>query len=95
MDLKDYGIIKISAEGKRGGKECSAVLELIDEFDNETGFTSMQRLTGWHASSIAILSAKGEVTKGAVPVEKAVSGKVIYQEMEKRGIKIREKFYCR
>jgi lysine 6-dehydrogenase len=87
-EIKDLGIIKIFADGKKEGKEVKTVIELIDYFDKETGFTAMQRLTGWHASVMAILSAKNKVKKGAVSVSQAISGKIIIEELRKRGIKI-------
>ena len=87
-EIKDLGIIKIIADGKKEGKEVKTVIELIDYFDEETGFTAMQRLTGWHASVMAILSAKNKVKKGAVSVSQAISGKIIIEELRKRGIKI-------
>ena len=52
----------------------------------------MQRLTGWHSSIIAILSAKGEIEKGALPVEKAVPGSKIIEEAKKRGLNVKESF---
>ena len=60
-EIKDLGIIKIFADGEKAGKEVKTVIELIDYFDEKTGFTAMQRLTGWHASIIAILSAQNKV----------------------------------
>jgi lysine 6-dehydrogenase len=87
-DNRDLGIIKIFAEGIKKGKSVKTIIELIDYFDENTGFTAMQRLTGWHASTIANLSAEDKVTKGAVSVSKAVSGKTIIDELRKRGIKI-------
>lgn len=87
-EIKDLGIIKIFADGEKAGKEVKTVIELIDYFDEKTGFTAMQRLTGWHASIIAILSAQNKVKKGAVSVSQAVSGKIIIEELRKRGIKI-------
>ncbi len=87
-EIKDFGIIKIFADGEKQGKEVKTVIELIDCFDEETGFTAMQRLTGWHASVMAILAAQNKVKKGAVSVGQAVSGKIIIEELRKRGIKI-------
>ncbi len=49
----------------------------------------MQRLTGWHASVMAILSAQNKVTKGAVSVNKAIPGEIIIEELRKRGIEIK------
>lgn len=89
---KDIGIIRIFAEGIKNGRDSRYELELIDYYDPKTEFTAMQRLTGWHASMIAILANKGKVRKGAVSVENAVPGRDIKMEIEKRGIKITEKF---
>jgi len=50
----------------------------------------MQRLTGWHASIIAILAVRGEVKKGVVPVELAVTGHKIVEEARLRGFDIRD-----
>lgn len=49
----------------------------------------MQKLTGWHASTVAILAAKRLIEKGALSVDKAVSGKTIIDEIRKRGIDIK------
>jgi len=87
--IKDLGIIKIFAEGIKGNEKVKTEIELIDYFDEATGFTSMQRLTGWHASVMAILSAKGEVQKGAVSVDKAIAGEKIIEEIRKRGISVK------
>lgn len=88
-DIRDLGIIKIFAKGKKADKEIKTTIELIDYFDEKTGFTAMQRLTGWHASVIAILSAQNKIQKGALSVNKAISGKIIIDELLKRGFKIK------
>jgi len=87
-NIKDIGIIKIFAKGIKEGLPSKTIIELIDYFDEETSFSAMQRLTGWHASIISILSAKGSIKKGALSVDKAVSGKIIIEEIRKRGIDI-------
>ena len=88
-ELRDLGIIKIFAKGKKGGIEKETIIELIDYYDENTGFTAMQRLTGWHASIIAILSAENKIVKGSVSVNKAISGKIIISELLKRGLNIK------
>lgn len=88
-ELKDICIIKIFGEGTKDGKIIKTEIELIDYYDNATGFTAMQRLTGWHASIISILSAKGKIKSGAVSVDKAISGNVIIDELRQRGIEIK------
>ena len=48
----------------------------------------MQRLTGWHASIVAILAAQGKIEKGANPVDSAIPGSLIIDEIKKRGIQV-------
>ena len=92
VKFEDIGIIKIFAEGIKNGKRLRYELELIERYDKATGFTAMQKLTGWHASIISILSANGEAVKGVVPVHKAVPGRKIIEEAKLRGFEIKESF---
>ncbi len=89
--IEDICIMRVKGIGLKDGKKAESLIELTDFYNNETGFRAMERLTGWHASIVAILAAKGEVKKGAVPVELAVSGRKIIDEFAKRDIYITEK----
>ena len=89
-DVRDICIMRVQSKGKKGGREASATIELIDRYDEATGLSAMQRLTGWHASIIAILAVRGEVEKGVVPVELAVTGHKIVEEARLRGFDIRD-----
>jgi lysine 6-dehydrogenase len=87
--VKDIAVIRVKCVGKKNGDKAEAVVELIDRFDESTGFTAMQRLTGWHASIVAILSTKNRITKGVVPVE-SISGEMMVEEARRRGFEITE-----
>jgi lysine 6-dehydrogenase len=89
-DVRDICIMRVKSKGKKGGREASATIELIDRYDEETGLSAMQRLTGWHASIIAILAVRGDVEKGVIPVELAVTGHKIVEEARLRGFDIKE-----
>lgn len=79
-------------DGKQSDEErVEAIIALIDRYDEVTGFTAMQRLTGWHASMVSILQAQEKVEAGALPVERAVPGRVIVEEARKRGLSIEER----
>jgi lysine 6-dehydrogenase len=90
-DVRDVAVMRTKSVGDRGGVRAEALVELIDRYDEATGFTAMQRLTGWHASIVAILAAQGRIGAGAVPVESAVPGSVIADEMRRRGFTIDER----
>ncbi len=85
---KDMCILRAKAVGTSAGRDVEAVIDLFDYFDETTGFSAMERTTGWHAAIMAILAARGEIAKGAVPVERAVSGKRALDECRARGFKI-------
>jgi lysine 6-dehydrogenase len=90
-EVKDVGIIRVKSASGPKGQRTEATVELIDYYDDVTGFTAMQRLTGWHASIVAILAAQGKLEKGAVPVESAVPGELVVEEAKKRGLQITQK----
>lgn len=87
-DVQDVCLIRVKCIGVKDGKRAEAVVELVDRFDPSMGLTAMQRLTGWHASIVAILAAKGKLDHGAIPIELAVPGDVIVDEAKRRGLQI-------
>ncbi|HSW40881.1 MAG TPA: saccharopine dehydrogenase, partial [Patescibacteria group bacterium] len=66
------------------------VVELIDRFDEATGFTAMERTTGWDGSLKAILNARGVTPRGAHPAEIAVPGPLYAEELRRRGFSLTE-----
>ncbi len=89
-EIRDIGVIRTKCIGEKDGHRAEAIVELIDYYDKETGFTAMQRLTGWHASIVAILAAHERINHGAIPVELAIPGSVMVEEARRRGFNIKE-----
>ena len=75
--------------GKRGGQPIRIQIDIYDRTDEETGFSSMERLTGFSTSIVAQHVADGEVEKGAIRYENAMKGQLFLDELRKRGISIR------
>ena len=88
---KDLVVIRILATGRKDGEPAQVVLDLMDFFDDETGFTAMERTTGWDAAIVAGMMARGQTPKGAVPVELGVQPERFVQELAKRGIEVKTK----
>jgi lysine 6-dehydrogenase len=84
----DLVIVRVLAKGRRDGRPATAQVELIDRFDEATGFTAMERTTGWDGSIKAILNAHGRTPRGVVPAELAVSGADYAAELRKRGFSV-------
>jgi len=86
----DLVIIRIKALGKKNGRPAQALLDLVDRFDAETGFTAMERTTGWDGSIKAIMNAQGVTPRGVHPAELAVPGPSYVAELRKRGFDLAE-----
>jgi lysine 6-dehydrogenase len=87
---KDLVIVRVKATGEKDGKDAEALVEVIDYYDEDTGFTAMERNTGWSAAIVAEMMARGDTPKGAGGVEKMVPAKAFVDELNRRGIKVRE-----
>lgn len=90
----DLVIVRVQAIGKKDGHAAKVVVELIDRFDEATGFTAMERTTGWDGSIKAILNARGVTPRGVQPAEIAVPGPLYAAELRKRGFSLTEKFFA-
>lgn len=88
---KDIVIVRVKAVGKREGREAEAVVELIDRFDEETGFTAMERTTGWSAAIVAQMMARGQTPRGAGGVETFVPAQPFVEELRRRGLNVTER----
>lgn len=82
--------MRVKGTGTTKGKPAEAMVELVDRYDEKTGFTAMQRLTGWHASILLIAAVTGRVRPGVVSVESSLPGKTIVDECKRRGFAITE-----
>jgi lysine 6-dehydrogenase len=85
--IHDICIMRAVGKGIKNGHNSSVTVDLIDTYDPTTGFTGMERLTGWHCSIMMIFQALGKVAPGVVPVENAVPASSFMDEIARRGIK--------
>ncbi len=83
---RDVCAILIHATGRKDGRRARAVVEVLDFYDEETGFTAMERSTGWDGAIVAAMMARGQTPCGAVPLELAVPPGLFVNELAKRGI---------
>ncbi|MGD9147839.1 MAG: saccharopine dehydrogenase C-terminal domain-containing protein [Anaerolineae bacterium] len=88
---KDVVVIRVRAVGQKDGESAEVVLDLMDFYDEETGFTAMERTTGWDAAIVAGMMARGQTPRGATPVELSVPADLFVQELGKRGIGLKTK----
>jgi lysine 6-dehydrogenase len=87
---RDWVLVRVKAMGKKSGREATATVQVIDEFDEETGFTAMERCTGWSAAIVAEMMPRGQTRIGAGGVETQVPATPFVHELRQRGIEVAE-----
>jgi len=87
----DVVLLRITALGMKGSVPLMVRSQIIDRFDKENGITAMMRMTGYPASIIAQMIARGDVTeRGVVPGERAVNKEILRVELKARDIVLEE-----
>ena len=87
---KDVVLVRVKAIGKKDGQDAEALVQVIDYFDERTGFTAMERTTGWSAAIVAEMMARGDTPRGSGGVESMVPARLFVQELRRRGFDISE-----
>jgi lysine 6-dehydrogenase len=88
--MRDVCLIRARATGLKDGRPAAAQVDLVDRYDEATGFTAMERTTGWHAAIVAAMLARGEIPPGAAPLEVAVPARDFVKQARLRGFVINE-----
>lgn len=89
--MRDVCLIRAIARGVKDGRPARAQVDLVDRYDETTGFTAMERTTGWHAAIVVAMLARGEIAPGAAPLEIAVPASVFVKQARRRGFVINER----
>ncbi len=84
-DPNDVVLLRVTVTGEKQ----DIIMDMIDTYDAATGFTAMQRTTGFGAAMVGIMLGKGQLPTGSVRIEEAVDGAGYMAEMEKRGFDVR------
>lgn len=90
-DDRDIVIVRVKAVGKKKGRDAEATVEAIDYYDEATGFTAMERCTGWSAAIVSEMMAAGQTPRGAGGVETQVPARPFVEELRRRGIEVTER----
>ncbi len=87
--IKDVCVMRAKGVGMGAdGSERAVIIDLVDYYDEDTGFTAMERITGWHAGIMAEFLASGTVTPGVWPMERAVPASVFMDKVRERGFNV-------
>jgi lysine 6-dehydrogenase len=86
LPVHDVAIIRAEGKGIKDQRPTKVIIDLIDYYDPQSGFTAMERLTGWHCAIMLGFAVRGQIPPGVIPVEKALPASVFMEEVRKRGI---------
>lgn len=92
---KDLIVLRVTALGKKNGQETEIVYDLVDYQDDKTGFTAMERTTGFPAAIVAHHLVQGKAPKGAIPLELAIDSDAFVVDFKKRGFTLKENIRIR
>ncbi len=87
----DMVIVRVQATGTKDGRPAEAIVEVIDRYDEVTGFTAMERGTGWSAAIVAEMMARGQTPRGSGGVESMVPALPFVHALMLHGIPVSEK----
>ena len=85
--IRDICVMRVVGSGLKNGLETTITLDLVDTYDEETGFTAMERLTGWHCAIMMGFQARKMVPAGGVSMEVAVPAAKFMEAIRERGIR--------
>ena len=87
--VEDICLMRVESKGLVQGIKYKTIVECVEYFDDKTGFTAMEKWTGWHASIVAIEIGQKRIPAGAISIENALSGKVFYDKARIRDFEIK------
>ena len=85
-NIHDVCVMRAVGVGEKDGGPARVTVDLVDRYDEATGFTGMERLTGWHAAIMMGLQARGRISPGAHRMEQTVKASEVMSELERRAI---------
>jgi len=86
---RDLVVLRTTCKGIKDGKPKTLGFEVIDFFDEKTGFSAMERMTAYPAALVLILSAQGKNEKGVTPLEKALNNELYMKQLPSLGIAVK------
>ena len=85
----DQCAVRAVGVGKKDGQERRLQIDIFDKQCPETHFTSMERLTGFSMAIYAIDIAGGNMPKGCLRYENAMTGTRFVEEIQRRDVKLK------
>jgi lysine 6-dehydrogenase len=85
----DQCVVRGVGVGTRNGQKLELQVDIFDKQCEQTGFTSMERTTGFSIAIHAAAIASGRLPVGCLRYETALSGTEFCQEIQRRGVSLK------
>jgi lysine 6-dehydrogenase len=85
-ESKDLIVVRAIGVGEKEGKRVQMQIDILDRHDDATGFTAMERMTGFSTATNAAHIGAGHTEPGCIRYELAMTGTKFVEEIQKRGI---------
>jgi lysine 6-dehydrogenase len=85
---RDLVALRVTATGKKNGKEKSVGWELLDFFDEKTGISAMERTTGYSLAITGLMQARKQVAPGVLTPDEAIPAEPYIKALAKRSVRI-------
>jgi len=93
---RDLVVLRVICRGRKNRRPAELTLDMLEYYDPATGFSAMERTTGFSTGIVAAMLARGEIRdKGVVPLETSVPAGPFVKELHRRGMAVREKIVYR
>ncbi|MFO7651821.1 MAG: saccharopine dehydrogenase C-terminal domain-containing protein [bacterium] len=90
FETDDVVLLRVEAEGRRGGRPARVRYQMVDRADRRTGLTAMMRTTGFPAAVAGLTLARGKARRaGVLPGELAFDPQAFICELAGRGLALR------
>lgn len=80
-EVPDIVLLRVTVAGRHKGRPRTIQYNLLDRHDPTTGFTAMERTTGFPAALVAHMQARRLVAPGAKPLERSVPAEAFFDEL--------------
>ncbi len=89
-EVDDVVVLRVTCRGTKDGKNADYTMDLMDFKDPVTGFTAMERTTGFPAAMVVAALPDLPLPPGAHRLEQVPFGPGLLDDLRKRGLKLED-----
>src|SRR5690606_15148584 len=89
---RDLVALRVEVEGEKEGRQRRIVYDLLDDYDEETGISAMERTTGVSLAITGVMEMAGRSAEhGVFTADQGVPAEEWMRELDWRGVRNKER----